>query len=122
MKKINKIFFWWFSVFLWMGVIYYFSAQPNLKSELQPLWDLIFRKIAHMAEFFILAYLFFQAYRSLGVNKGKSLLFALVFSFAYAGFDEWHQTNVAGRVGSMVDVAVDTLGILFFGFLKFKNK
>ena len=122
MKNLSKIFFWWLAVLAWMGVIYYFSAQPNLKSELLPVWDLIFRKIAHMAEFFILAYLFFNAYQSLGLNKGKSLLLSLFFALAYAGFDEWHQGSVGGRVASMVDVGIDMVGIAFFGFLRFKQK
>lgn len=122
MKNPSKIFFWWLTVLAWMGVIYYFSAQPNLKSELLPVWDLIFRKIAHMAEFFILAYLFFNAYQSLGLNKGKSLLLSLFFALAYAGCDEWHQTSVIGRSGSIIDVMVDGIGIVFFGFLRFRQR
>jgi VanZ family protein len=114
MNKIKSIIFWWFSVFIWVLVIYYFSSQPGLKSELEPFWDLIFRKIAHMSEFFVLAYLLFRAYRSLGMTIVRSLFFALIFSLFYAFFDEWHQSQVAGRTQSMVDVGIDSLGILAF--------
>lgn len=122
MNKFGKIIISWIGVLLWMGVIYYFSSQPDLKSELEPMWDLIFRKIAHMAEFFILAYLFFNAYKSLGASVGKALIFAFMFSVAYAGFDEWHQSQVAGRVASIVDIGIDSVGILLYVLLKLQKK
>lgn len=105
-----------------MGVIYYFSSQPYLKSELEPFWDLIARKTAHMAEFFILAYLLFQAYRAHNITIKKSLILAVIISFAYAGFDEWHQSQVAGRVASLIDVGIDSVGVLVFALLKFQQK
>ena len=113
----KKIFLNWLAVIFWVAVIYYFSAQPDLKSELEPVWDLIFRKLAHMAEFFVLAYLFFQAYRSLGLSVKKSLFLALVFSVTYAFFDEWHQGQVVGRQSSLIDVSIDSIGILAFAVL-----
>lgn len=122
MERLRRIIFNWIAVLLWMAVIYYFSSQPGLKSELEPIWDLIFRKIAHMAEFFILAYLFFNAYRALGASVGKALIFAFMFSVAYAGFDEWHQSQVADRVASIVDVGIDSTGILLFVLLKLQKK
>lgn len=108
----------WLAVIAWLAVIYFFSAQPNLKSTLEPFWDHIFRKIAHMAEFFILAYFLFKAYQSHGLSIPKSLIFSFIITLAYAGFDEWHQSNVAGRVASMTDVSIDSIGILFFVFLQ----
>lgn len=122
MKNLKKIISWWILALLWMGVIYYFSAQPSLKSELQPIWDLIARKLAHMAEFFVLAYLFFKAYSSLGFTKIRSIVFALTFSIIYAIFDEWHQRFVSGRVASITDILIDSLGILIFGVLEIKAK
>ncbi len=112
----------WYAVIAWLGVIYYFSAQPDLKSELEPMWDLIFRKIAHISEFFILTYLFFQAYQSLGLTVKKSLFLAFIFSLAYAGFDELHQSQVAGRVANPVDVGIDGLGVLAFVALRLIQK
>jgi len=122
MKKYYAIALNWLAVLLWLGVIYYFSSQPNLKSELEPIWDLIFRKIAHLAEFFVLAYLFFRALSSNGL-KGKNLLLISFFlSLTFAVLDEWHQSQVAGRLASPVDVLVDSVGILFFVALQLKVK
>ncbi|MFA6254790.1 MAG: VanZ family protein [Patescibacteria group bacterium] len=118
----SKKIFNWLAVIAWMGVIYYFSAQPDLKSSLEPFWDYIFRKIAHMAEFFILAYLFFRALGQSKINSKTSLIFAFILSLAYAGFDEWHQSYVAGRVASLKDIGIDGMGILFFAILCFFQK
>src|SRR3990167_10515430 len=122
MKKYYRIALNWLAVLLWLGVIYYFSSQPNLKSELEPIWDLIFRKIAHLAEFFVLAYLLYRSLSSNGL-KGKNLLLISFFlSLTFAVFDEWHQSQVAGRLASPVDVLVDSVGILFFVALQLKVK
>lgn len=112
----------WLAVIAWMVVIYYFSAQPDLKSSLEPFWDLIFRKIAHLAEFFVLAYLLFRAYESQGLTIKKSLFFAFIFSLAYAAFDEWHQSLVAGRTASLIDAGIDSGGILAFIILRVNQK
>ena len=122
MKKYYAIALNWLAVLLWLGVIYYFSSQPNLKSELEPIWDLIFRKIAHLAEFFVLAYLLYRSLSSNGL-KGKNLLLISFFlSLTFAVLDEWHQSQVAGRLASPVDVLVDSVGILFFVALQLKVK
>lgn len=111
----KKIIFNWLAVIAWMGVIYYFSAQPNLKSELEPVWDLIFRKIAHMAEFFVLAFLVNRAWISYKVTFSGSLALAVVISVLYATFDEYgHQAIVLGRQASYIDIGIDSLGILAF--------
>ena len=115
MKKWGEIILNWLVVLFWMGVIYYFSDQPNLKSELEPIWDLVFRKIAHMAEYFVLAYLLFRACNKTGFKPKRSLVYAVFFSLTYAISDEYHQSLVGGRTASPVDVFVDSLGI--FGFI-----
>ena len=41
-----------------------------------------------------------------------SLIVALALGALYAVSDEAHQTFVEGRVGAVLDVAIDTLGVL----------
>lgn len=118
MEQRYKIIINWLFVLLWMGVIYYFSAQPDLKSELQPIWDLIFRKIAHMAEFFILAFLLFRAYFGNKMVVGRALFLSVFIAIIYAVFDEYHQTLVEGRTGSPIDVVIDSIGVLAFGLMQ----
>lgn len=122
MKKNHKIILNWLFIAGWLAVIYYFSSQPNLKSELEPLWDLIFRKIAHMAEYFVLAFLLFRALSGHRLSRNKALALALILALFYALTDEYHQSFIAGRSASLVDAGIDGLGPLIFTGLKIFEK
>ena len=89
---------------LLMGVIFFFSAQPDLSTGLGT-WDLILRKLAHMTEYGLLWFLW---WRALGYRD--RLLPALI-AIAYAATDELHQTTVEGRHGTPVDVLIDSVGV-----------
>ncbi len=121
-SKITNIITLWFPVFIWCAIIYYFSSIPNLKSDLPNQLDLIFRKIAHMAEYGILTVLLFRAYfRSNGFTIKKSISSAIIFALTYAFTDEYHQLFVLGREGNLVDVFIDSLGVFFTAFLIYKR-
>ena len=87
-----------------MGLIFFLSAQPDLSSGLGG-WDLVLRKLAHMAEFGLLFLLWRRAL------PGRSPWVAAAIAVAYAISDELHQTTVEGRKGTPVDVLVDTAGV-----------
>jgi VanZ family protein len=89
---------------LLMGLIFYLSAQPDLNSGLGT-WDTVLRKLAHMAEFGLLWFLWWRA-----LGYGNRLAPALI-AIAYAITDELHQSTVEGRVGSPVDVLIDSAGV-----------
>ena len=89
---------------LLMGAIFFLSAQPDLNSGLGS-WDTILRKLAHMVEFGLLWFLWWRA-----LGYGSRLWPALI-AIAYAVTDELHQTTVEGRVGSPVDVLIDSAGV-----------
>ncbi|MBI4093311.1 MAG: VanZ family protein [Candidatus Kerfeldbacteria bacterium] len=108
MKKLRN----WIPVVLWMAVIFTLSSIPDLKSGLQPLWDLILRKIAHVVEFAVLGWLTFRAFEVSGLPRTRAVVLAAVLSAGYAGTDEWHQTLVAGRHGAPIDAAIDLVGVL----------
>jgi VanZ family protein len=86
-----------------MALIFALSAQPDLNSGLGG-WDTLLRKLAHMAEFGLLWFLWLRALR------GRAVL-AAVIAIGYAITDELHQSSVDGRVGSPVDVAIDAAGV-----------
>lgn len=89
---------------LLMGLIYLASDQPDLNSGLG-VFDLIGRKIVHMAEFGLLWWLWSRA---LGFRRP---LLAAAIALAYAATDEYHQIFVAGRHGSPVDWGIDAAGV-----------
>ena len=101
----------WGPVVFWCGLIFYFSHQPHLRI-VEAWWDLIVRKIAHMVEYGILARLFSRALTGSAPawTSRKVWQTAFVLTVLYAVSDEWHQSFIPGRVGSVVDVGIDSLG------------
>ena len=121
-KKIGNIIKLWFPVFLWCALIYYLSSIPSLKSDFSSDIDFILRKIAHMAEYGILTIFLFRAYyKSNGFTIKKSISSAIIFALTYAFTDEYHQSFVFGRQGSLNDVFIDGLGVFFVAFLIYKK-
>ncbi|OIP76278.1 MAG: hypothetical protein AUK09_02310 [Parcubacteria group bacterium CG2_30_36_38] len=97
------------SLILWPALIFYLSSIPELKSGLPLFWDLIFRKLAHITEYLILFFLWFQV---LDLPFKRRLVLAFIFSLLYAVSDEYHQSFIFGREGCLRDVGFDSLGIL----------
>lgn len=98
-----------------MGLIYYLSAQPNLRTELGTI-DLIGRKFVHMAEFGLLWLLWLRA---LGWSN-RAALAAGAIAIGYAITDEYHQTFVDGRQGAPRDVLIDSAGVLLAALLWYR--
>jgi VanZ family protein len=93
----------WTPVVLWAGLIFALSAVPDLGTGLGT-WDTVLRKVAHVAEYAILAGLVFRASRSAPA--------AFLLASAYAVTDEVHQAFVRGRHGSPVDWLIDSAAAL----------
>ena len=87
-----------------MALIFALSATPDLSSGLGT-WDLVLRKIAHVAIFAVLWLALARA------TEWRRPILAGVIAVAYAASDEIHQSFVEGRHGTPVDVAIDCVGI-----------
>jgi VanZ family protein len=94
----------WLPVVAWAALIFVLSSIPDLGTGLGG-WDLTLRKLAHTAEFAVLGALLVRA---LSARWPAFLLGA-----AYAVSDEVHQSFVPGRMGSPLDVAIDSVGVVF---------
>jgi VanZ family protein len=92
----------WLPVVLWAAVIFAFSSVPDLGTGLGT-WDLVLRKIAHACEYALLGALLLRALRDERAAFAGGVLYAIT--------DEVHQIFVAGRHGSPVDVAIDSVGV-----------
>jgi len=122
----------WSLLILWMGVIFFFSSQTGMESsqnnalilrilsgmgiDLQWMdpWvniNLVIRKLAHITEYFILAFLWIRALEDEKRSMAKTLLLSGIFSFLYACSDEWHQSFVPQRGPAFRDVLIDSIGI-----------
>ena len=98
----------WLPPLVLMGVIFAFSAQPNLDSGLGPI-DHIGRKLVHFGEYALLCFLWSRAIKTV-TNPRRAVLLAFLITSAYAITDEYHQTFVDGRHGTPVDWLIDSAG------------
>jgi VanZ family protein len=99
----------WAPPLVLMAVIFALSAQPDLSSGLGTV-DLILRKLAHMAEYGLLVFLWWRPLRELTTER-TAVAIAFAIALAYAGTDEFHQSFIDGRHGTPVDVLIDSIGM-----------
>ena len=93
----------WLPVIACATLIFALSGVPSLGTGLGT-WDLILRKLAHVAIYALLG--------ALLVRASERDAPALAGGVAYAASDELHQHFVPGREAALTDVAFDTLGLL----------
>ena len=90
-------------------VIDVLSLKPNEKQK-ETIHTFI-RKTAHFTEYFILGVLIVNCLINFKISK-YYLLYAILIGVIYAISDEIHQVFVSGRVGSPVDVLIDSCGVI----------
>jgi VanZ family protein len=107
---------YWLPPLMWMGMIYYLSAQSALPGPPQPLLDTLLKKGAH---FGVYAGLAFWWWRALGsarrssperLSNGTVLALAFILTVLYAASDEFHQNFTPNRHPSLWDVLIDAAG------------
>lgn len=128
-------------VALWMGVIFWFSAQPAVESSkmshsigkvigevlvpdfkalsseeqeaISEKIDYPVRKTAHAMEYAVLGGLLVLMYGSYEIIGKKGMAYDILTGVAYAMTDEIHQLFVAGRSCQVTDVLIDSAGVIF---------
>jgi len=107
------LFKYWLPVFLWAGFIFFVSSLPG--EDIPSIFyaqDTIF----HIFEYTLLALLISRALKNSGLDRisQKPIRFLLVIlsCILYAFSDELHQKFVSGRISSISDVFIDSLGIV----------
>ena len=93
----------WLPVAVWAAVIFTLSSIASLDSGLGT-WDIVLRKLAHLAEYAVLGALLYRALRREPA--------AIALGSLYAVTDEVHQAFVSGRQGSPLDWLLDTIGVV----------
>jgi VanZ family protein len=113
---------YWLPLLVWMGMIYYLSAQPDLPGPPEPWLVTLLTNSAHFGVYALLAFWWWRALRSLqrvqsarlllGGEKSARviLLLAFLISVLYGASDEFHQSFVPGRDPSLLDWLVDMAG------------
>lgn len=121
----------WLPLLLWMAAIYVLSDQPKSGIPSFGVWDWLVKKGSHFLAYGVLSGL---AWRVFGERKRplrrrtavvrvqcKPYLLAFLLTVLYAASDEFHQTFIPGRNGTLVDVLIDSLGGLTALFILRKN-
>ena len=103
-----------FVVNLVQGVFSWF----NVEIELDQL-SLLIRKLAHFTEFMILAILWLFTIHEHQNLMSKSILYLMMIAVPIAIIDETIQLFSEGRAFAVLDIGIDTLGIIFGSFLCF---
>lgn len=86
--------------------------KPDISPETLSSIHFMIRKFAHLSEYAILALLLLRVSLRVTNFKNKAILYASVWAgcFIVAVSDEFHQTFVASRSASIVDVMIDSAG------------
>jgi VanZ family protein len=98
----------WLAPIALMAVIFAMSAMTSDETDHGVVY-LLLRKSAHFAEYALLTVLWWRALRT-RTAESTALVAAFVIAVGYAITDEIHQTSVEGRIGSPLDVLIDSAG------------
>lgn len=132
-KKIVNIIL----VITWMIIVFWFSAQVGDDSsnisgntlrkiitflnsnisqvELERLVELlqpVIRKLAHYTMYTIGGFLIYNQQRQLKNSNKRKIIQSGIIGIMYAITDEIHQLFVPGRSGRILDVGIDSLGVI----------
>ena len=94
-------------------IFHFFTGVDPIRFQV---WDYYIRKVGHFVGYFGLSWLLFRAWRltlSRPVNWSINwAAIALIMSAFVAALDEWHQTHLVSRTGSLHDVLLDSTAAL----------
>jgi len=134
-SMINAFIKRWFPLILWLGVIFFFSANPDPYRFLPTAWlkpfnvsdksisnlDEVVGILVHLSEYFILGFLLFRTWTWDRSIKQNDFTWVLVFVFLFALSDEIHQVFVPGRAFQFLDLGLDMIGATL-GALCFRRR
>jgi VanZ family protein len=93
-----------------MAIIFAASSQPKSAIPDFGAWDWIFKKAGHLLSYAALALAWQHGLASGHRPTLRQAGLAIVLAGLYGATDEYHQSFVAGRGASVLDVGIDLLG------------
>lgn len=74
--------------------------------------DYIVRKFAHFSIYVLGGILIYNYINTLNLKANRKIIVSIIIGVLYASFDELHQYFVADRSAQMLDVCIDSLGVI----------
>jgi VanZ family protein len=104
-----------------MGIIYFFSSVPGERLILPNIVNI--DKVAHMAEYGLLALTVFHAFGAgFGLLHPRlAPLLVILICTMYGVTDEFHQSFVPNRSSSIFDILADSTGAIIVCFISSAN-
>jgi VanZ family protein len=100
---------WLTALIAWAGIIFLLSSLPNPSGPRGPEWQ---SYLAHTIEYAVFGFLAVRLFADVRPGAHLALLAVAAWSLAvlYGISDEFHQSFVANRHASLVDVVFDGFG------------
>lgn len=105
-----RIVRYWLPALCCMALIFLLSSLSGSSLSNFGFLDVFIKKGAHITEYAILYFFLFRAVQILMITR-KALIVSAVIAVLYAISDEYHQTFVPLREGTVRDVFIDSIGI-----------
>ena len=113
-----------------MGLIFISSSIPMDKNADVPEFiislDPTLQNLLHIPVFGLLAFLWLKSFTKHSILTSTKVIITLIVTILFGCLEEFHQTFVSGRYGSLVDILLNLvgifMGILFFLFYRSRKK
>ncbi len=87
------------------------------KENIKDTVTFIVRKCAHFSIYTLLGIWLMNLANTFDISTKRKILMCVLFGILYASSDEFHQSFVGGRSPEVMDVCIDTCGVLFGNIL-----
>lgn len=109
-----------------MGLIFISSSIPMDKNADVTKFiislDPTLQNLLHIPVFGLLAFLWLKSFTKNSILTSTKVIITLIVSILFGCLDEFHQTFIPGRYGSLIDILLNLVGIfmviLFFLFYR----
>ena len=112
----------YFPPLILMGLIFISSSIPMDKNADVPKFiislDPTLQNLLHIPVFGLLAFLWLKSFTKYSILTFTKVIITLIITILFGCLEEFHQTFVSGRYGSLTDMLLNIVGI-FMGILFF---
>lgn len=99
-----------------MGLIFISSSIPMDKNADVPEFiislDPTLQNLLHIPVFGLLAFLWLKSFAKHSILASTKVIITLIVTILFGCLDEFHQTFVSGRYGSLTDILLNIVGII----------